>query len=125
MSLIQMNAEQMRAKGLKNHQEKLQEQKNYQAKVDNLSKTNVGGLYDIRSILKSEQFKEQKNHYSVQQAEEEFQDMLQSYGMFKEAELWKDYIKRSGKNLDSFQIRLLGKRVSDMLESFKIKHDIK
>jgi len=125
MSLIQMNVEQMRRQAIKRTEEKLAEQNNYQAKVDNLSKHNVGGLYDVRAILKSQQFKEQKNHYSVQQAEEEFQDMLQSYGMFKETELWKDYIKRSGKNLDSFQIRLLGKRVSDMLESFKIKHDIK
>ena len=48
MSLIQMNAEQMRRQAMKNQEDKLAEQKNYQTKIDSMSRTNVGGLYDIR-----------------------------------------------------------------------------
>ena len=125
MSLIPMNVEQMRRKALENSQAKLKQQKDFKNQVDSMSRHDVGGLYDVRQIMKSKQFKEQKNYYDVAQAEQEFDDMLQSYGMFGESEKWKDYLKQSGKNVDSFQIRLLGKRVSDMIETYKIKHDIK
>ena len=47
--------------------------------------------------------------------------MLQSYGMFGESQKWIDYIKESGKSIDSFQLRLLGKRLSDMIETMKAK----
>ena len=53
--------------------------------------------------------------------EKEFSDMLQSYGMFGESQKWIDYIKESGKSIDSFQLRLLGKRLSDMIETMKAK----
>ena len=59
MSLIPMNTEQLRREGIKNAQQKLQEQKNFQAKVEQMSKHNVGGLYDIRAIKNSKQLKEQ------------------------------------------------------------------
>jgi len=36
--------------------------------VDTLSKHNVGGLYDLREIKKSNQFKEQRNYYDIDQA---------------------------------------------------------
>ena len=61
--------------------------------------------------------------YDPHQAEKEFSDMLQSYGMFGESQKWIDYIKESGKNLDSFQLRLLGKRLSDMIETMRAKED--
>ena len=41
MSLIQMNVEQMRVKALKNQQDRIQEQKDYQTKVDSMSKHSV------------------------------------------------------------------------------------
>ena len=111
--LIRMNAEQMRRKGLENAEAKRQREKDYINQMEKMSKHDVGGLYDIRAIAKSKQFKEQKNYYDPHQAEKEFSDMLQSYGMFGESQKWIDYIKESGKNLDSFQLRLLGKRLSD------------
>jgi len=49
-----MNAEQMRRKAMKNAEDKLQHQKDYQAKIDSMSRTNVSNPYDIRSILKSQ-----------------------------------------------------------------------
>ena len=119
--LIRMNAEQMRRKGLENAEAKRQREKDYINQMEKMSKHDVGGLYDIRAIAKSKQFKEQKNYYDPHQAEKEFSDMLQSYGMFGESQKWIDYIKESGKNLDSFQLRLLGKRLSDMIETMKAK----
>ena len=111
----------MRRKAIQNSAERRQREQEYKDKVQNMSKHNVGGLYDIRAIAKSKQFKEQKNYYDPHQAEKEFSDMLQSYGMFGESQKWIDYIKESGKSLDSFQLRLLGKRLSDMVETMKAK----
>ena len=121
--LIRMNAEQMRRKGLENAEAKRQREKDYINQMEKMSKHDVGGLYDIRAIAKSKQFKEQKNYYDPHQAEKEFSDMLQSYGMFGESQKWIDYIKESGKSLDSFQLRLLGKRLSDMIETMRAKQD--
>ena len=119
--LIRMNAEQMRRKGLENAEAKRQREKDYINQMEKMSKHDVGGLYDIRAIAKSKQFKEQKNYYDPHQAEKEFSDMLQSYGMFGESQKWIDYIKESGKSIDSFQLRLLGKRLSDMIETMRAK----
>ena len=119
--LIRMNAEQMRRKGLENAEAKRQREKDYINQMEKMSKHDVGGLYDIRAIAKSKQFKEQKNYYDPHQAEKEFSDMLQSYGMFGKSQKWIDYIKESGKSIDSFQLRLLGKRLSDMIETMKAK----
>ena len=119
--LIRMNAEQMRRKGLENAEAKRQREKDYINQMEKMSKHDVGGLYDIRAIAKSKQFKEQKNYYDPHQAEKEFSDMLQSYGMFGESQKWIDYIKESRKSIDSFQLRLLGKRLSDMIETMKAK----
>ena len=127
MSLISMNVEQMRRKAIENSKAKQQQQKDFENQVNEMSKHNVGGLYDVRQIMKSKQFKEQKNYYDSHQAEEEFRDMFQSYGMYSEADGWIDYLKKTrGQNaIDSFQIRELGKKLSDTFESFKQKHNIK
>ncbi len=126
MSLIQMNVEQMRAKALKNQQDKLAEQKNYQAKIDSMSKHNVGGLYDIRSILKSQQFKEQQNHYSVQQAESELEDLLQVNRLYEFKQLTFEYIKKvSGNEPDSYNIRETRKFISELINKMKEKYEIK
>ena len=127
MSLIPMNVEQMRRKALENSQAKLKQQKDFKNQVDSMSRHDVGGLYDVRQIMKSKQFKEQKNYYDSHQAEEEFRDMFQSYGMYSEADGWIDYLKKTrGQNaIDSFQLRELGKKLSDTFENFKQKHNIK
>ena len=127
MSLIPMNVEQMRRKALENSKAKQQQQKDFENQVNQMSKHNVGGLYDVRAIMKSKQFKEQKNFYDNHQAEEEFRDMFQSYGMYSEADGWIDYLKKTrGQNaIDSFQLRELGKKLSDTFENFKQKHNIK
>ena len=126
MSLIQMNAEQMRRKALKNQQDKIQQQKDYQAKVDSMSKHSVGNLYDVRAIMKSQQFKEQQNHYSIEMAMSELEELLQRNRLYKFKDTTTDFIKKiSGKDTDSFNVRETGKFLSDLINELKNKYDIK
>ena len=69
MALIPMNVEQLRREGIKNNQKKRNAEKAFEAQVQALSRHSVGGLYDIREIKKSKQFKEQKNFYDADQAD--------------------------------------------------------
>ena len=126
MTLIRRGLEQIRREGMANAQQKIKEQSNYQAKVDTLSKHNVGGLYDLREIKKSNQFKEQKNFYDTDQAMTEFEDMLQSNQLIKHKNKYLEYLKTSGRDdFDSFQIRTLGKFLSEVINDIKIAYDVK
>ena len=126
MTLIRRGLEQIRREGMANAQQKIKEQSNYQAKVDTLSKHNVGGLYDLREIKKSNQFKEQRNYYDIDQALTEFADMLQSNQLIKHKNKYLEYLKTSGKDdFDSFQIRTLGKFLSEVINDIKIAYEIK
>ena len=126
MTLIRKGIEQIRREGIENAQAKIKQQEEYQAKVDSMSKHNVGGLYDVRAILKSQQFKEQKNHYSVQQAEDEFENLLQANKLYMFKQYTFDYIKKvSGREPDSYNIRETGKFVSELINKIKEKYDIK
>ena len=126
MSLIQMNAEQMRRQAMKNQEDKLAEQKNYQTKIDSMSRTNVGGLYDIRSIMKSQTEQKLQNHYSVQQAESELEDLLQVNRLYEFKQLTFEYIKKvSGNEPDSYNIRETGKFISELINKMKEKYEIK
>ena len=126
MTLIRKGIEQLRREGMANAQQRIKEQTTYQTKVDALSKHNVGGLYDLRAIKKSKQFKEQKNFYDIDQAMAEFQDMLQSNQLIKHKNKYLEYLKTSGKDdFDSFQIRTLGKFLSEVINDIKIAYEIK
>tara|TARA_R110002153_G_scaffold59579_1_gene162550 strand:- start:454 stop:837 length:384 start_codon:yes stop_codon:yes gene_type:complete len=126
MSLIQMNAEQMRRQAMKNQEDKLAEQKNYQTKIDSMSKSNVGGLYDIRSIMKSQTEQKLQNHYSVQQAESELEDLLQVNRLYTSKISTYEYIKKvSGREPDSFNIRETGKFISELINKIKEKYEVK
>ena len=126
MSLIQMNAEQMRRQAMKNQEDKLAEQKNYQTKIDNMSKHNISGLYDIRSIMKSQTEQKLQNHYSVQQAESELEDLLQVNRLYEFKQPIFEYIKKvSGREPDSFNIRETGKFISELINKMKEKYEIK
>ena len=124
--LIHRNLEQMRAQAIKETQERKKQESNFQTKVDNLSGHNVGGLYDIRSILKSQQFKEQSNHYSVQQASDELEDLLTANRIYTLKNVTNDFIKKvSGRDGDSFTIRETGKFISELINKVKEKYEIK
>ena len=124
--LIRMSAEQMRRKGLENAELKRQREKEYNMKVEQMSKHNVGGLYDIRAIKKSKQFEQQKNHYNIEQARSEVQDLLQSNRLYKISLETEDFIKRiSGREADSYTIRETGKFISDLVNEIKLKYEVK
>ena len=124
--LIHRNLEQMRAQAIKEAQDRRKQESNFQAKVDNLSGHNVGGLYDIRSILKSQQFKEQSTHYSVQQASDELEDLLTANRIYTLKNVTSDFIKKvSGRDGDSFTIRETGKFISELINKVKEKNEIK
>jgi len=123
--LIHRNLEQMRAQAIKEAQERKEHQNNFQTRVDNLSKHNVGGLYDIRSIKKSTQLKEQKNFYDVRVAEEELENLLQTNQLYTMKDEIMNYIKKITAETDSFNVRETGKIISSILNKFKEKHEIK
>ena len=124
--LIRMSAEQMRRKGLENAELKRQREKEYNMKVEQMSKHNVGGLYDIRAIKKSKQFEQQKNHYNIEQARSELEDLLQANRLYKFSLETEDFIKRiSGREADSYTIRETGKFISELINEIKLKYEVK
>jgi len=126
MTLVPMNVEQLRRQAIKNSQLKEEQQKNYQTKLDQMSKHNVGGLYDIRAIKKSKQFEQQKNHYNIEQARSELEDLLQSNRLYKFSLETEDFIKRiSGREADSYTIRETGKFISELINEIKAKYEVK
>ena len=124
--LIRMSAEQMRRKGLENAELKRQREKEYNMKVEQMSKHNVGGLYDIRAIKKSKQFEQQKNHYNIEQARSELEDLLQSNRLYKFSFETEEFIKRiSGREADSYTIRETGKFISELINHIKQAYEVK
>tara|TARA_B100001250_G_scaffold383488_1_gene377481 strand:+ start:1148 stop:1531 length:384 start_codon:yes stop_codon:yes gene_type:complete len=126
MTLIRKGIEQIRREGLANAQAKIKQQEDYQAKVDSMSKHSVGGLYDVRTIMKSKQFKEQKNHYSTEMAMSELEDLLSANRLYKFKQATLDYImKVTGRDYDSFNIRETGKFISELINELKERYEIK
>ena len=124
--LVSKNIEQLRREGIKNAEVKRQREKDYQTKIDNMSKHNVGGLFDVRSIAKSRQLQDQKNFYSVEQSLLELEELLQSTRLYSFKEKTTDLIKRiSGRDGDSYTIREMGKFISELVNELKLKYEVK
>ena len=124
--LIRMSAEQMRRKGIENAELKRQREKGYNMKVEQMSKHNVGGLYDIRAIKKSTQFKEQQSFYNLQNSLDEMEDMFQANRLYKFKETTEAFIKKiTGRDLDSFTVRETGKYISELIKEIKLKYEVK
>ena len=69
---------------------------------------------------------EQKNFYDADQALTEFEDMLQSNHLITHKSKYLEYLKTSGRDdYDSFQIRTLGKFLSEVINDIKIAYEIK
>ena len=81
MALIQRNVEQLRREGIKNAQKRIDEEKAFEAKVQALSKHNVGRLYDLREIIKSKELKQTRNFLDLETAQEELQMLLHRFGL--------------------------------------------
>ena len=124
--LIRMSAEQMRRKGMLNAEQRRKREQEYNMKVESMSKHNVGGLYDIRAIKKSKQFEQQKNHYNVEQARSELEDLLQANRLYKFSFETEEFIKRiSGREADSYTIRETGKFISELINHIKQAYEVK
>ena len=124
--LIRMSAEQMRRKGMLNAEQRRKREQEYNMKVEQMSKHNVGGLYDIRAIKKSKQFEQQKNHYNIEQARSELEDLLQANRLYKFSFETEEFIKRiSGREADSYTIRETGKFISELINEIKAKYEVK
>ena len=124
--LIRMSAEQMRRKGMINAEQRRKREEEYNMKVESMSKHNVGGLYDIRAIKKSKQFEQQKNHYNIEQARSELEDLLQANRLYKFSFETEEFIKRiSGREADSYTIRETGKFISELINEIKAKYEVK
>ena len=126
MTLIPMNTEQLRRQAIKNSQLKEEQQKNYQAKLDQMSKHNVGGIYDIRAIKKSNQFKEQKVYFDTEKVNAEFEDMLTYNRLITKKQNFLDHLKSLGHSTtDAHSLRLWTRIVDEMIGDFRLAYDIK
>ena len=126
MSLIPMNAEQLRRVAIKNAQQKLEEQKNFQTKVEQMSKHNVGGLYDIRAIKKSKAFKEQKEYFDIKKVEAEFEDMMTYNRLITKKQNFLDHLKSLGHSTtDAHSLRLWTRIVDEIVGDIKLAYEVK
>ena len=69
---------------------------------------------------------QQFNHYSVQQASDELEDLLTANRIYTLKNVTSDFIKKvSGRDGDSFTIRETGKFISELINKMKEKYEIK
>ena len=126
MSLIPMNAEQLRRQGIKNAQMKEEQVKQFQHKVEQMSKHNVGGLYDIRAIKNSKQFKEQKVYFDADKVMSEFEDMMTHNRLITKKENFLDHLKSLGHSqTDAHSLRLWTRIIDEIVGDVKLAYEIK
>jgi len=126
MTLIPMNTEQLRRQAIKNAEDRREQERQYQAKVEQMSKHNVGGLYDIRAIKKSNQFKEQKVYFDTDKVTAEFEDMLTYNRLITKKQNFLDHLKSLGHSAtDAHSMRLWTRIVDEIIGDVKIAYDIK
>jgi hypothetical protein len=126
MTLIPMNTEQLRRQAIKNAEDRREQERQYQAKVEQMSKHNVGGLYDIRAIKKSNQFKEQKVYFDTDKVNAEFEDMLTYNRLITKKQNFLDHLKSLGHSTtDAHSMRLWTRIVDEMIGDVKLAYDIK
>ena len=126
MTLIPMNSEQLRRQAIKNAEDRREQERQYQAKVEQMSKHNVGSLYDIRAIKNSNQFKEQKVYFDTDKVNAEFEDMLTYNRLITKKQNFLDHLKSLGHSTtDAHSMRLWTRIVDEMIGDVKLAYDIK
>ena len=126
MTLIPMNTEQLRRVAIKNAEDRREQERQYQAKVEQMSKHNVGGLYDIRAIKKSNQFKEQKVYFDTDKVNAEFEDMMTYNRLITKKQNFLDHLKSLGhSSTDAHSMRIWTRIVDEIVGDVKIAYDIK
>ena len=126
MELIRKGIEQLRREGLANAQKKVDNAKAFEAKVEALSKHNVGGLYDLREIKKSKEFKQTRNFLDSDQAKEELQMLLNRFGLHTFERQIMEFVNTiSGQEPTSYTIRKSAEFIDSLLTEYSVKHGIK
>ena len=126
MELVRKGIEQLRREGLANAQKKVDNAKAFEAKVEALSKHNVGGLYDLREIKKSKEFKQTRNFLDSDQAKEELQMLLNRFGLHTFERQIMEFVNTiSGQEPTSYTIRKSAEFIDSLLTEYSVKHDIK
>ena len=126
MTLIPMNTEQLRRQAIKNAEDRREQERQYQAKVEQMSKHNVGGLYDIRAIKKSKAFKEQKEYFDIKKVETEFEDMMTYNRLITKKNNFLDHLKSLGHSTtDAHSLRLWTRIVDEIVGDIKLAYEIK
>ena len=121
-----MNTEQLRRQAIKNAEDRREQERQFQAKVEQMSKHNVGGNLDIREIMKSNQFKEQKVYFDTKKVEAEFEDMLTYNGLITKKQNFLDHLKSLGHSAaDAHSMRLWTRIVDEIIGDVKLAYDIK
>ena len=126
MSLIPMNTEQLRRQAIKNAEDRREQERQFQAKVEQMSKHNVGGNLDVREIMKSNQFKEQKVYFDLDKVNAEFEDMMTHNRLITKKQNFLDHLKSLGHSTtDAHSMRLWTRIVDEMIGDVKLAYDVK
>jgi len=117
MSLISMNTEQLRRKAIKNAEDRREQEQQYQAKVEQLSKHNVGGYFDLRTIKNSKSTKMiNEKYYDKERIEEKFESFLGYHGLYKVRNIIEERVRKvNGGDLTVFGIEEEMKYLDDVL----------
>jgi hypothetical protein len=117
MSLIPMNTEQLRRQAIKNAEDRREQERQYQAKVEQLSKHNVGGYFDLRTIKNSKSTKMiNEKYYDKERIEEKFESFLGYHGLFKVRNIIEERVRKvNGGDLTVFGIEEEMKYLDDVL----------
>ena len=117
MSLILMNTEQLRRKAIKNAEDRREQEQQYQAKVEQLSKHNVSGYFDLRTIKNSKSTKMiNEKYYDKERIEEKFESFLGYHGLYKVRNIIEERVRKvNGGDLTVFGIEEEMKYLDDVL----------
>ena len=126
MELVRKGIDQLRREGLANAQKKVDNAKTFKAKVQSMSKHNIGGLYDLREIKNSAELKQTRNFLDSDQAKEELQMLLNRFGLHTFERQIMEFVKTiSGQEPTSYTIRKSAEFIDSLLTQYSLKHDIK
>ena len=126
MELVRKGIDQLRREGIANAQKKVDNAKTFEAKVQSMSKHNVGGLYDLREIKNSAELKQTRNFLDDDQAKEELQMLLSRFGLHTFERQIMEFVKTiSGQETTSYTIRKSAEFIDSLLTQYSLKHDIK
>lgn len=125
-NLIPMSVEQMRRDSIKRIEEQKKRQETFEKLRD--KKINQQNLYDVHSILKSNAHKEMKEtYYNPKLLNKEYEDFLSFHQLYQLKDFIKDHIKDKSNTNDvsPYLIRKEMKYIDEILNKYKVQHNIK